>query len=60
MQAELPKPCDYSAHVNDYQFDPVLMELCRSVGQLMTKVRVRERERERERESEVGGRERGW
>ena len=39
MQAELPEPCDLSAHMKDYEFDPVLMEVCKSVGKLMTKVR---------------------
>lgn len=39
MQAPLPEPRDYASYAQEYLFDPLLMQLCRCYGPLLTKVR---------------------
>ena len=38
LQAELPESRDFSADAQNFRFDPLLVALCKSAGQFMTKV----------------------
>lgn len=40
QQADLPEPRDFTDRMQDYVFDPLLMELCKSAGRYMTKVSI--------------------
>ncbi len=53
-QTPLPGPRDFSLFAEEYLFDPLLMQLCRCYGPLLTKVR-QEALGLREQDGRIGG-----